>query len=203
MSGININYGPISVDLKTFTDFLKTVVSGDLDKETKKAINEAIDEVLSGYRLTIDSVIPFLKVGGGSKFKEQFAKEYSKYIDAYANFLKIRPSQMPACHKVYDMLDTVSKKRFIIDRIPGFGNRKGEMKFLADNWMYNDDKVFKGQDNLQSFLLAKMRGIYINLDEGNTAEAQQEFNSFVNGTMNDLECIQDQVEVLERIKRKI
>lgn len=203
MSGISINYGPISIDLKKFVDFLKAVVKGDLDAETKKVIKEAIDEVLSGYHLTADCVTPFLKVGGGRKFKEQFTKEYSNYIDAYGDFLKIGPSQMPACHKVYDMLDTVSGKRRIRDRIPGFGNRRDEMKDLADNWMINDDKVFKGQENFQNMLLSKMRYIYIHLDEGDITEAQNVFNSFINETMTDLKDIQRAISVLESIKRRI
>jgi len=202
MSGISINYGPISVDLKKFVDFLKEVVSGDLDEKTKKTIQEAIDEVLSAYRLTVDCVISFLKVGVGFKFKEQFAKEYGNYIDAYANFLKIKPSQMPACHKVYDMLDTISKKRGIRAIIPNFRERRDEIKDLADSWMMNDDKVFKGLENLHNSLLSEMRYIYFNLEE-DTLKAQNEFNSFINQTMADLEAIQKQIGVLESIKRSI
>jgi len=109
---------------------------------------------------------------------------------------------MPACHKVHDMLDTVSKKRGIRAIAPSFRERRDEIKDLADSWMMNDDKVFKGLENLHNSLLSEMRYIYFNLEE-ETLKAQNEFNSFINQTMVDLEAIQEQIRVLESIKRSV
>ncbi|MFZ0566832.1 MAG: hypothetical protein WAM22_02400 [Nitrososphaeraceae archaeon] len=57
-----VNFGLVEVDLNQFVGAIKTLVSVDLDIESKNAISKMIEEVRKTYDAIVKSILPFYNV---------------------------------------------------------------------------------------------------------------------------------------------
>jgi hypothetical protein len=195
-----VECGPFHLDIVKFALFIKDLVSQDLDEETKKATKDAIDVVLKGYKLLVKAWVPFLKVGLGSTFKEQFTDSYNQLL----SHIEKAPDQnlILNCHRVFYLLQELSNKPNRLNR-KSLADKHAEMKELALKWWLNDDHVGEALKKFRRDIRNRLWNIYTNLESRPIEESKKDFRLFLEENQPKFDEIEDQTNILLDIGNKL
>jgi hypothetical protein len=199
---VQINLGPLSMDLEKLLVIIKELFSVKLDKGAKDAIKELIDELMKLYDDIVKTLLPFYDIIDDATFEKKFASQFRKFKEIHtASHGQLRYH----CHVVQDELERLSKEKGYLEKFPRI--RKNILKFKdsADTWILVDEKVYKTVGAFHTELLKELEEIYKSLGKQPTIETKNRLHALLleSGWDKDFFKIKDAIDEFRRLTRKL
>jgi hypothetical protein len=128
-----VNFGLVEVDLNQFVGAIKTLVSTDLDTESKNAISKMIEEVRKTYDAIVLSILPFYNViqSDDSKYVIQFTSQFVIFKQIY---LTNEGDLGVHCKIIESNLEELLKKGVWKSKFPRIKESLEKLEYLAEKW---------------------------------------------------------------------
>ena len=197
-----VNFGLIEVDLNQFVGAIKTLVSADLDIESKNAISNMIEEVRKTYDAIVMSILPFYNVvqSDDSKYVAQFTSQFVIFKQIY---LTNEGELGVHCNIIESNLEKLLRKGDWRSKFPRIKESLEKLESLAERWSESRVNLYV---SLRSFL-TESNGALTEIDDLNktnsTMQSRNALHAFLKESEQGIMNIKTQLDDLRIISAKL